>query len=224
AVQFASGLRHDLKKLGLFCRERGILFCVDAIQAIGAMHFDVVANNIDFAMADGHKWMMGPEGLGFLYVRPDLRDSIKLLQFGWHMTDDPGNYDRLDWAPAQDARRFECGSPNMLGIQALSASLDVLLQEGIHKVESAIKKRIAIFEAFFNANPDYIIHSPIQTSRQAGIINFSHRHIENKKLFEKLLQQQVFCALRGDGIRLSPHFYTPLDKISRAIEIIERAV
>ena len=224
AVQFASGLRHDLNTLGRFCRDRGILFCVDAIQAVGATQFDVIANNIDFAMADGHKWMMGPEGLGFLYVRPDLRESISLLQYGWHMTDDPSNYDRLEWAPASDARRFECGSPNMLGIHALSASLEVLLELGMPKVEQAISERINLFKDFFGSNSNYTIHSPMQSSRCAGIINFSHNRIDSKILFEQLLQQQVFCALRGAGIRLSPHFYTPLEKIERAITIIEDVV
>jgi len=222
AVQFASGLRHDLNKLGVYCRKNDILFCVDAIQAIGAVQFDVQKDNIDFAMADGHKWMMGPEGLGFLYVRPELRESLQLLQYGWHMTADPSNYDRLDWTPAKNATRFECGSPNMLGIHALHASLQVLLDTNMVEVEKALFTRIEILAEYLNSNSNIRIHTPLQPGRYAGIINFSHKQIDNKLLFEKLLEKKVWCALRGNGIRLSPHFYTPLEKMQRTIEILEQ--
>jgi len=92
SIQYASGLRMDLARIGQFCREHGILFCVDAIQSIGAVQFDVQAIRADFVMADGHKWMLGPEGLGVFYCRPEVRDKLKLTQYGWHMVDPLGNY------------------------------------------------------------------------------------------------------------------------------------
>ncbi|MBD3609604.1 MAG: aminotransferase class V-fold PLP-dependent enzyme, partial [Gammaproteobacteria bacterium] len=122
SVQYASGLKMDLKRIGEYCQQRNILFCVDAIQSIGAVEFDVQACHIDFAMADGHKWMLGPEGLALFYVRPALRDTLQLKQFGWHMTEDYLNFDAREWQAASNARRFECGSPNMLAAHALQAS------------------------------------------------------------------------------------------------------
>ena len=127
SVQYASGLRMDLARLGRACRERGILFCVDAIQSLGAIELDVQAIHCDFAMADGHKWLLGPEGLGVFYCRREVRDRLHLTQFGWHMVEALGDYDRADWMPASTARRFEPGSPNTLAQHALSASLELLL-------------------------------------------------------------------------------------------------
>ena len=118
AVQFDNGLRMDLYRLGEHCQKHKILFCVDAIQTIGACHFDVQSIHADFVMADGHKWMLGPEGVALFYCRSELRNQLSLHQFGWHMVEKQGVYDSLEWEPAHSARRFECGSPNMLGIHA----------------------------------------------------------------------------------------------------------
>ncbi|MDX1594634.1 MAG: aminotransferase class V-fold PLP-dependent enzyme, partial [Gammaproteobacteria bacterium] len=126
AVQYADGLRMDLPRIGEFCRDRGILFCVDAIQQLGALPFDVAGIGADFVVADGHKWLLAPEGLALFYCRREHLERLALHQFGWHMVAERGDYERLDWQPAADAQRFECGSPNMLGIHALSASLSLL--------------------------------------------------------------------------------------------------
>ena len=85
SIQFASGLRLDIDRIGQFCKDNNILFCVDAIQSIGAVQFDVQKCQADFVMADGHKWMLGPEGLGVFYTSPAARETLKLSQYGWHM-------------------------------------------------------------------------------------------------------------------------------------------
>ncbi len=125
AVQFADGLRLDLARLGAACRANGTLFVVDAIQHIGALRFDVNDALADVVIADGHKWMCGPEGVALFWVRPEIRESIALTQFGWHMRENASNYAETHWMPAKSARRFECGSPNMLGIHTLSAALEI---------------------------------------------------------------------------------------------------
>ena len=141
SVQYASGLRMNLEVLGEHCRTNNILFCVDAIQSIGAVEFDVQSIQADFVMADGHKWMLGPEGLALFYCRPELYERLSLKQFGWHMIEHIGDFDRLDWQPASSARRFECGSPNMLSIHALHASVSLLLEVGMPSVEAEVLKR-----------------------------------------------------------------------------------
>ena len=130
SIQYASGLQMDLERIGTYCRENNILFCVDAIQSIGAVQFDAQAVKADFVMADGHKWMLGPEGLAVFYCRPDLREQLRLYQYGWHMVDPLGDYTSKEWQVTPSARRFECGSPNMLGIHALEASINLLLEIG----------------------------------------------------------------------------------------------
>src|SRR5690606_38732912 len=106
SVQYGTGLRMDLARLGEACRERGILFCVDAIQSLGVLPMDVQAINADFVVADGHKWMLGPEGLALFYCRAALRPTLTLHQHGWHMVADAGDYSRQDWQPAHDGTRF----------------------------------------------------------------------------------------------------------------------
>jgi len=208
AVQYASGLRLDLVRLGHGCRQRGVLFCVDAIQQLGALPFDVQACDCAFAMADGHKWLLGPEGLGVFYCRSDLREQLKLHEYGWHMLEHAGDYDRRDWQPARTAKRFECGSPNMLGAMALEASLSLLEEVGMDEVGKALEERVQWLQDGLSALPGASLHSPLNPARRAGILTFSLAGWENQALFARLKAEQVVCAQRGGGIRLSPHFYT----------------
>ncbi|MGY4535353.1 cysteine desulfurase/selenocysteine lyase [Pseudomonas sp. TE3786] len=224
AVQFASGLRLDLNKLGQGCRQRGVLFCVDAIQQLGAQPFDVQANQCDFAMADGHKWLLGPEGLGVFYCRAELRDQLKLHEYGWHMLERMGDYTRTEWEPARSARRFECGSPNMLGAMALEASLSLLEDVGMVQVAQLIEERVQWLQDGLSALPGVALHTPLNPSRRAGIITFSIDGQDTQALYQRLKDNNVVCIPRGKGIRLSPHFYTEARVIEETLALLQQAV
>lgn len=220
SVQFGTGLRLDLEKLGSFCRENDILFCIDAIQSLGAFNIDVQAVHADFIMADAHKWMLGPEGIALFYCRPALRDQLELQQYGWHMVQDSGNYDAIEWQVAESARRFECGSPNMLGIHAFSASLSLLLELGIENIETIILKNSGyLIELLEDINNIEII-SPTQERLRSGIVTFKIAGQNHAEIHRKLLDKKVICAHRGGGIRFSPHFYISYDKIKNGLEIL----
>ncbi|HIZ49680.1 MAG TPA: aminotransferase class V-fold PLP-dependent enzyme [Candidatus Pseudomonas excrementavium] len=220
SVQYASGLRMDLARLGRACRERNILFCVDAIQSLGALPFDVQAIDCDFAMADGHKWLLGPEGLGVFYCRRDARDRLKLLQYGWHMVEAMGDYDREDWMPASTARRFEPGSPNTLAQHALSASLELLLEVGEQRIQEALQQRTAYLLQSLGRLPGVRILSPAAPERRAGIVTFRIEGCDTNQLFAQLKDAGVICAARGGGIRWSPHFYTSQEVLDRALDTL----
>ncbi|MCF6758122.1 class V aminotransferase [Stutzerimonas balearica] len=220
AVQYASGIRLDLDRLGHGCEQRGVLLCIDAIQQLGALPFDVQQSRCAFAMADGHKWMLGPEGLGVFYCRSDLRPQLKLHEYGWHMLEHAGDYDRSDWQPARSARRFECGSPNMLGAVALEASLSLLEEVGMHQVAASLNERMEWLRAGLRQLPGIELLSPAQPERSAGIVTFRLAGSANQALFEQLKAEQVVCALRGGGIRLSPHFYTPAEVIDDTLALL----
>ncbi|AJE15834.1 aminotransferase class V-fold PLP-dependent enzyme [Stutzerimonas balearica] len=220
AVQYASGIRLDLDRLGHGCEQRGVLLCIDAIQQLGALPFDVQQSRCAFAMADGHKWMLGPEGLGVFYCRSDLRPQLKLHEYGWHMLEHAGDYDRSDWQPARSARRFECGSPNMLGAVALEASLSLLEEVGMHQVAASLNERMEWLRAGLRQLPGIELLSPAQPERSAGIVTFRLAGSANQALFEQLRAEQVVCALRGGGIRLSPHFYTPAEVIDDTLALL----
>ena len=220
AVQYASGMRLDLQRLGEGCEQRGVLLCIDAIQQLGALPLDVQQSRCAFAMADGHKWMLGPEGLGVFYCRSDLRERLKLHEYGWHMLEHAGNYDRVEWEPARSARRFECGSPNLLGSMALEASLALLEETGMQQVASALHERIDWLRQGLGGLPGAQILSPGAASRRSGIVTFRLAGWNNAELFERLKAEQVVCAQRGGGIRLSPHFYTPEQVIEQTLGVL----
>jgi selenocysteine lyase/cysteine desulfurase len=171
-------------------------------------------------MADGHKWLLGPEGLGVFYCRSDLRDQLKLHEYGWHMLEHAGDYERSDWQPANSAQRFECGSPNLLGAMALEASLSLLEEVGIVTVAQALAERIDHLQRELSAMPGAELLSPTDPSRRAGILTFRIDGIDNSTLFQRLKEEQVVCALRGGGIRFSPHFYTPPAVIEQSLAVV----
>lgn len=222
SIQFASGLRLDLKRIGQFCRERGILFCIDAIQSLGAVQFDVQDYHADFVMADGHKWLLAPEGLGVFYSSQTAREQLKLTQFGWHMMKDTHNYENKPWQVHPTARRFECGSPNMLGIHALSASLSLLLEIGMAEVERLVLKNAQHVKNEVARNKKLQLVSCHDCA--SGIVVFKHRNAASSELYQRLQTNGVVCALRGGGIRFSPHFYNTEEEIAEAFALISDLV
>ncbi|CAA9889846.1 Selenocysteine lyase/cysteine desulfurase [Candidatus Methylobacter favarea] len=220
SIQFASGLRMDLEKIGSFCKQHDILFCIDAIQSLGAVQFDVQAYQADFVMADGHKWMFGPEGLGVFYATPAAREKLKLTQYGWHMMKDIHNYENKPWEVHPAARRFECGSPNTLGIHAFSASLSLLLETGMDVVESLVVENSSYLRDEIDKNEQLILLSGRQDRLKSGIVVFKHRLISSDALFKHLQKNGVICAVRGGGIRFSPHFYNTREEIAKAFEVL----
>jgi selenocysteine lyase/cysteine desulfurase len=221
SIQFASGLRVDLDKIGRFCKQHDIFFCIDAIQSLGAVKFDVQSCQADFVMADGHKWMLGPEGLGVFFTRSESRAKLKLKQFGWHMMKDIHNYENMPWEIRPTARRFECGSPNMLGIHALAASLSLLLETGMHSVEKRVLENANYLIDKITKSNKLILLSNSNATLPSGIVTFKHHAISNDKLFSHLKKNGVFCALRGQGVRFSAHFYNSYAELQRALLLAE---
>ena len=218
SIQYATGFRVDLETLGYYCRMNDILFCVDAIQSIGAVNFDVQAIAADFVMADGHKWMLGPEGVALFYCAAQHRERLKLHQFGWHMLENMTDYESQEWHPCHTARRFECGSPNMLGIHALDASLSLLVEIGITEVEARVIERAELMMAAIHEATNLELVTPDSPGRYGAIVAFRHKHLSAEQCQAQLNGQKVMCAARGGFIRYSPHCYTPLTAIGEALE------
>ena len=220
SVQYATGLKLDLPRLGLACRQSDTLFCVDAIQSVGALQFDAQAAQADFVVADGHKWMLGPEGTALFYCREELIPRLELKQYGWHMVQDYSDFSNKDWQPNASAQRFECGSPNMTGITALHASIDLLLDIGLESVETQVLARSAYIVEQLRAMDHIEILSPNEEHRRSGIVLFRKTDTDTESLYRHLQAHKVICAMRGGGIRFSPHFYTAEDSIDSAISLL----
>lgn len=224
SVQYASGLRMDLQRLSRFCQQQNILLCIDAIQSLGALPFDIQETAADFVVADGHKWMLGPEGIAVFYCAPKQRQRLTLHQYGWHMVKALGDYDRSDWQVADSARRFECGSPNMLGIHALNASLDLLLEVGIDVIARQMLTNTRYLIEQLGNDPKVTITSVTESGRHGGIVTFRHSTMDSAALYRGLRANNVICAHRGGGIRFSPHFYNSQQQLDYAVETVQRLV
>lgn len=220
SVEYGTGKRIQLEKLGQFCSENNILFCVDAIQSLGALPFDVQEINADFVMADAHKWLLGPEGIALFYCKQEVRNLLELHQFGWHMVKDVGNYVEKDWHIADSAQRFECGSPNMLGIHALSASLSLIEEVGIDVISSNVINNTSYIIDNIKSIDGLSFVSPIEKPQYAGIVTFDINNKNMADIYFKLMKNKVICANRAGGIRFSPHFYTSRKKIDKGLEVL----
>lgn len=222
SVQYARGLRLDLNIIGQACEQNDTLFCVDAIQSLGAISFDAQACHADFVVADGHKWMCGPEGTALFYCRKEVQELLQLRQFGWHMLKDAFDFSHQhnSLEIAESAQRFESGSPNMMGIAALNASLGLLLDIGIEKIQGKVIENANYLIDQLILSPEITILSPTQQGRYAGIVTFQKQHVDNIKLYEHLQAKNVICAYRGEGIRFSPHFYTEPHLMHKALSIV----
>lgn len=224
SVHFATGVRLDLQRLSQACRDKQVLLCVDAIQSLGAIAFDVQATPADFIVADGHKWMLGPEGLGIFYVNPAIRNSLKLTQYGWAMRAKPGDYSTAAWTVADSAKRFECGSPNMLGIHALNASISLLQELGFETIENLLRDNMSKLREALLSLPGCSVRTPETRDRQAGIMAFEIQGQDSATLYSQLMKQRVICANRGGYVRFSPHFYTRLETIERATDTLKHLI
>ena len=219
AVHYATGLRMNLEKICDYCQTNKIMLCVDAIQMLGVIPFDLNKTPADFVIADGHKWLLSPEGIGMFYCNPEIRDKLKLNQFGWHMLENANDFESLEWEPARNSRRFECGSLNNIGIHALHASLELIFKVGINNIYENISRKISYLFEKFKVNSIQIL-SNMDSERRSGIITVQRLDADNRLLFNSLIKANVLCAYRNSGIRFSPHFYTKLDDLDKSIDLI----
>tara|TARA_R110002072_G_scaffold196017_3_gene353393 strand:+ start:6802 stop:7941 length:1140 start_codon:yes stop_codon:yes gene_type:complete len=224
SVQYGTGKCPNLTILGNYCHANNILFCVDAIQSLGAFPFDCQTIKADFVMADAHKWMLGPEGIALFYCKAEIRDSLSLHQYGWHMLKDVGNYDSKEIEYADTGRRFECGSPNMLGIHALSASLSLIEEIGMEKISTNIINNVSYLIDKLRDIPGVVFVSPTTKPHYAGIVTFRIEGISMPQLYSKLMKNKLICANRAGGIRFSPHFYTSRESIDKSLEILSLSI
>ncbi|HKJ70423.1 MAG TPA: aminotransferase class V-fold PLP-dependent enzyme [Gammaproteobacteria bacterium] len=218
SVQFGTGLALDLARLGRELASSPTAFCVDAIQSLGAFPLDATAIGADFVAADGHKWMLGPEGLGVFYCAPQWLERLELHQWGWHMAEPFADFDARDWHPAPTARRFEPGTPNTPANHALEASLAVLQEAGIETVARRIAARVDHLIAGLAALPGVEFVSPTEPGRRAGIVTarFGER---TDAVYQALRDHGVQVLPRAGGVRFAPHFYNSFAGLDHALNV-----
>ena len=229
-VQYASGFRIDLKPISEMVHRAGGYLCVDAIQSCGVLPVDVEAMGIDFLSADGHKWMLGPEGAGIFYCREELCPLLHPNVVGWMNMVDAGNYGDYRFEFQMDARRFEPGSWNIPGIAALGASLELLLSVGIDgdggvwsRVEALTTRLCEALEA--NGYPVFTPRA--SPTERSGIVIFDlperlRDRLDPKQLVADLQKEGIIIVVREGRLRASPHFYNTPAQIDRLVDALPK--
>jgi selenocysteine lyase/cysteine desulfurase len=136
------------------------------------------------------------------------------------MMETMGNYTAPEFVPSPTARRFEAGSPNMLGIHALHASMQLIMEVGIENIWAAIQERMQVLIKGFKNIPHLEVLTNTSPERLSGIITIRPTHKTSEDLFEHLKANKVFCAPRGGGVRFSPHFYTPIEQLQQTVKLV----
>jgi cysteine desulfurase/selenocysteine lyase len=221
SVAFHNGFAPDLDAIGALCRDRNVLLCVDAIQSVGVLPMNVRRSNIAFLACDGHKWMCASEGAALFYVAAEHRDKLEVLETGWvNVSRKSANFIDCGVDLLPDARRFEAGSLNTLGVHGVRAAIDLLLEAGIEAV-SAEAVRLATKLADDLESIGWRVSSPRPIA--SAIIGAAPQAVDGRELLRLhgLLEKEgIVCAPREGMLRFSPHFYNSDEEIARVIDVL----
>jgi cysteine desulfurase/selenocysteine lyase len=219
-VQFASGYRLDLDRLGSACRASGTFLVVDAIQGLGQCPLRVDRTPIDLLACGAQKWLLGPWGSGFLYVRRELVTELLPVFAGWMAFRGTEDFSRLtDYDPTfhPDARRFEMVTLPFQDLAGMTASLGLLAEIGPDRVAAYLRRLRGPLEDLAARGAPVLV-SPTDPRHDSGI--WCVRPADPAAVFGRLRAAGVVASLREGSIRLSPHAYNTPDEIGRVLEVL----
>lgn len=223
---FVAGYRVDLETIGKFLRQRNILFCVDAIQTLGA--FPTSVEYVDFLAADAHKWLLGPCGAGVFFVRKALQEKLAPIVHGWHNVRCPNFVAQEQLVYRQDARRYEAGTANLLGLAGLHAAMTMLLEVGVEEIAAELLRKRALLVPALEARGYNVLQATSPAANASAIVSFHREGADNSDmgaLHRKLQATGIETSLRADRagrlyVRLSPHFYSTDAELHRTLEAL----
>ncbi|MBN1587997.1 MAG: aminotransferase class V-fold PLP-dependent enzyme [Pirellulales bacterium] len=218
-VSFSSGWRNDVDRLARLAHDRGALLFLDAIQALGVFELNVVKTPVDFLAADGHKWMLGPEGAGLFYLRREHLDQLRPLGVGWHSVVHAHDFTRIELDLRRDASRYEGGSQNMVGMIALGESLKLLNSYG----QAALSRRIIEMTDLACRRLDEIgatIATDRQPGHESGIVVFELPGRDSHELAKQCFNRDVILSCRSGRLRISLHAYNNEEDVGRLVDAL----
>lgn len=218
-VQFLTGYRAPLQAIGEICHRNHCILLVDAIQGLGAFPLDVRACHVDALAADGHKWLIGPEGCGLLYISEALQEQVDPVEFGWTNVAGYNDYASRDMALRPDAGRYECGTLNTIGCFGLQAALELSLEVGLGEIAPVVQNLGDQIAEGVQAR-GYILLGTRTPETGAGIVSFRHPKIEATEVVRQLRAAGITAAPRAGWVRTSPHFYISPAEIDRFLEAL----
>lgn len=216
AVEFASGFRNDLVSLGELCRSRNVFFFVDAIQSLGVFPLDVRQLPIDALAADGHKWLLGPEGAGLFWIRREWVERLHATSVGWNSVIGAHDFGTIDFRLKPNAGRWEGGTHNAAGIVGMGASIKMLLDAGI----SAIGERVLELTDYLCEHACRVgwqIFSSREPGEKSGIVSLMKEGASPFAIKKRCEEHGIVVNVRAGRLRLSPHAYNSREEIDRLV-------
>ncbi len=220
-VQFLSGFRINLKELSALCRTRGVLLCVDGIQGLGATGLNLAETPVDFFSAGVQKWQMGPQGLALVYVSKEVQDLITPSHVGWLSAEVPFDFFNYEQPLHGDARRFETGTYNSIGMFMYHGALSLFFETGLEEVHQRV--RALATHAFTLAKEcGLALLTPENEEERAGIVTFAVPDAD--ALVHRLQERRITVSARSGYLRLSPHFYNTREEVEHVLREIRSLV
>jgi cysteine desulfurase/selenocysteine lyase len=223
SCHFISGYRLDHAAIGAALRQRKILFCLDAIQTLGA--FPTTVEHVDFLAADAHKWLLGPCGAGVLYVRKEVQEFLKPVVHGWHNVRCPDFVAQEQITFRSGAKRYEAGTHNLLGLVGLNASIELALEVGVDNIAAELVRQRARLVPALQARGCTVLNADATPANASGITSFFKPDADLPALHQKLTAAGIITSLRADRkgrkhLRLSPHFYNTDAEVDRVLGLL----
>ncbi len=220
---FVAGYRIDIRAIGDFLRSRNILFCVDGIQSLGA--FPTTVESVDFLAADAHKWLLGPCAEGIFYVRKSVQEKLRPPVYGWHNVHCPNYSAQEKIIYPSNARRYEAGTENLLGLAGLTAALEMILEIGLENIAAELLRKRSFLIAELQKKNYQILNADAPPENASSIISFFRANADLPALHKKLTDANIITSLRADRtgrqyIRLSPHFYNTDAELHQLLEML----
>jgi selenocysteine lyase/cysteine desulfurase len=224
SCHFVSGYRVDFPAIGKQLRERNILFCLDAIQTLGA--FPTTVEHVDLLAADAHKWLLGPCGAGVMYVRGPVQASINPPIYGWNNVRCPNFVAQEQLVLRTGSQKFEAGTYNLLGLVGLVAAMGLIVEVGVENIARELLRKRAWLVPALQASGCTVLQADAPAEAGSGIVSFSQPGADLAALHQKLLDAGVVTSLRADRggqkyIRLSPHFYNTDAELERVVGLVK---
>jgi cysteine desulfurase / selenocysteine lyase len=223
SCHFISGFRLEHQAIGKFLRERGILFCLDAIQTLVA--FPTVVQDVDFLATDAHKWLLGPCGAGILYVRRELQEKLNPPIYGWHNVRSPNFVAQEQIVFRSGAVKYEAGTHNLIGLVGLIAAMELALEIGVENITAELLRKRNWLIPALQAKGFTVLNADVKMENASGIVSFYQSGKDLAVLNQKLADAGIVASLRTNRagqnfIRLSPHFYNTDAELRRVLELL----
>ena len=223
SCHFIVGFRLEHQAIGKFLREREILFCLDAIQTLGA--FPTTVENVDFLAADAHKWLLGPCGAGILYVRRELQEKLNPPIYGWHNVRSPNFVAQEQIIFRSGAVKYEAGTHNLIGLAGLIAAMELALEIGVDNISAELLRKRAWLVPALQVKGFTVLNADVKTGNASGIVSFYQNGKDLAALNQKLADAGIVASLRTNRagqnfIRFSPHFYNTDEELQRTLELL----